>query len=153
MAEKTLPIYEAILEEWDTINWISIVDSPAIEADFLHFSKEDAKKKMEYAIQSEDKRIIVSPVCIPEKLIYRYDSREDLEYYIKFTKETIELMQLNYFKNHIQQNVDTQHNEQLEQGCVVFSSFISNEELGINAPNCFADLPRGPWFCLIKIEN
>lgn len=84
---KELNVYNAtIVDETEGILAISLVDQPAIEKNFLYFSKD--KPQVEVKL-SEDKHIITGPILIPEKLIYRRDDT-GYEYYIKFSKEVIQ---------------------------------------------------------------
>ena len=80
-----LKVYNAVLvEETEGILAISLVDYPAIEKNFMYFSKTPVKQ-----IKLSDKHIITGPILIPEKLIYRRDE-DGTEYYIKFSKEVIQ---------------------------------------------------------------
>lgn len=78
-----LKVYDAVLvDETEGILAISLVDYPAIEKNFMYFSKTPQ-------VKLSDKHIITGPILIPEKLIYRRDE-DGTEYYIKFSKEVIQ---------------------------------------------------------------
>lgn len=82
-----LKVYNAVLDdETEGILAISLVDEPAIEKNFMYFSKTPVKQ-----VKLSDKHIITGPILIPEKLIYRRDE-DGSEYYIKFSKEVIQEM-------------------------------------------------------------
>ena len=87
--EKKLPIYKLeIKEELDSntgIFTISLVENPAIETNFVLFSKDNDKLNLlKLAVTDEDKRIVFGPVLIPDFPIYRLD-KEKGEYYNSYT--------------------------------------------------------------------
>ena len=83
--------------------------------------------------------------------IYRV-SKEGFEYYIEYDKETIKKMAEKYLKMGLQNNVDTQHNFQLEEGVNMVQWFIKDTENGIN-PKGFEDIEDGSLFAEFKVEN
>ena len=79
-------IVELILDEEmedSGVEAISIVESPAIESDFVALNNQEIK----LAEISKEKKILMGALLIPNKPIYR--SSEEGEYYIFFSKDTI----------------------------------------------------------------
>lgn len=149
---KNLPIYEAYIDTGDTQTGmfvISLVKEPAIESDFLSFSKD--KVQMKYKIVNEEQQKVFGAVAIADKPIYRIDE-SGFEYYIVFNKETISKMAEKYFKMGLQNNVDTDHNFKLEDGVTLTQMFIKDSEKGIN-PTGFEDVTDGSLFAEYHIEN
>lgn len=149
---KNLPIYEAYIDTGDTQTGmfvISLVHEPAIESDFLSFSKD--KVQMKYKIVNEEQQKVFGAVAIADKPIYRIDE-SGFEYYIVFNKETISKMAEKYFKMGLQNNVDTDHNFKLEDGVTLTQMFIKDSEKGIN-PTGFEDVTDGSLFAEYHIEN
>lgn len=149
---KNLPIYEAYIDTGDTQTGmfvISLVKEPAIESDFLSFSKD--KVQMKYKIVNEEQQKVFGAVAIADKPIYRIDE-SGFEYYIVFNKETISKMSEKYFKMGLQNNVDTDHNFKLEDGVTLTQMFIKDSEKGIN-PTGFEDVTDGSLFAEYHIEN
>ena len=70
-------------ESEDGVFAISLVDSPAIEENFIMLSSQEVDLK----ILDEEKRIVVGFALVPEKRIYR--KVKDKEFNIFFTKETV----------------------------------------------------------------
>lgn len=142
-----LPLYIMDLGDESTgVEIVSLVDYPAIERNFIKFSKDtEVKFKVD-----EEKRVVFGPVLIPNKPIYRRDS-DGYEYYVKFSKEAIERIAIKFFEDHNSTNVNLQHEVDVN-GCVYFQSFIKNDECGI-APAEYADMPDGTWFMACKIKN
>ena len=81
-----MKIIELILdEEQDDIGVeaISIVESPAIESDFVALKNQEIK----LAEVDKEKKILMGALLIPDKPIYRNGGQG--EYYIFFSKDTI----------------------------------------------------------------
>lgn len=131
------------------INAISLVQSPAVEKDFLCFSSEEKPVCMKF---DNSKHIITGVVCLADTPIYRYS--EDMgEYYVVFTKETIEKMVEKFAKNGLFTSVNLQHDDNMfVDGVYMVESYITNKERGIN-PMEFNDIPDGSWICSYKVDN
>lgn len=148
---RGLPVYEAKIDmNDDSVGMfvISLVDAPAVEYDFLAFDKD--KKTMTYKITNTEEQKVFGVVMAVDKPIYRNDN--GYEYYITYSKETVALMAEKYFKNGLQNNVDTNHNFELEDGITLTQMFIKNTEKGVN-PIEFDDVNDGSLFAEFHIEN
>lgn len=127
---------------------ISLVDFPAIEKDFVKFSKNSVDVKLK--IEDEDKHIVSGAALIPDQPIYRRND-DGYEYYIKYSKEAIQRIAEKFFADHNSTNVNLEHEIDVD-GCVYFESYLINRERGI-LPAEFADLPDGTWCVSAKINN
>lgn len=136
-------------EDITGIDAISLVDMPAVEKNFLCFSEEKQPVKMKF---DNSKHIITGVVCLADTPIYRYNERMG-EYYVVFTKETIEKMVEKFAKMDLFKSVNLQHDDkQFVDGIYMIESYITNKERGIN-PIEFAEIPDGSWICSYKVEN
>ena len=144
---KGLPIFWLDLGGDTTgIDIVSLVDFPAIEKDFVKFSKNvEIKFKVD-----DEKHIVFGAALIPDKPIYRR-SEDGKEFYVKFSKDAIERIAIKFFEDHNTTNVNLQHEFDVD-GCVYFESFIKDSERGL-VPANFEDLPDGTWFLGCKINN
>ncbi len=147
-----LPIYQ--LEISDDLNddvevdFVALVDRPAIERDFLMFKE----AKANFIIQSEDRRIVSGALMLADTPIYRND--QNGEYYVTFTKDTIEKIAQKFFKKGYQSNVNLMHDEALAvEGVTMYESFIVDSSRGVMAMKGFKDAPEGSWFGSFKVEN
>lgn len=129
---------------------ISLVESPAIEEDFVALSKQD--EKMEVKLADEEKHIVYGAVLVPDKDIYRNNGER--EFYISFTKESIEKMSQDFMREYRQQEITLDHENAANEICVV-ESWIKADmfkdksvALGLNE-----ELPVGTWFCGMKVNN
>ena len=138
-------------DDWG-VNAISVVNSPAIEKDFLKFSKEDQEKVSANAIKlmSEEKRIVVGPVLIPDMEIYRNNENEG-EHYIKFAQDTVRKASELYLSRGYQGNVTEEHSKMvgdvtLTESWIVEGSIDKASHLGFKVPN-------GTWMGTMKVNN
>jgi hypothetical protein len=146
-----LPIYELMID--DNLNSdvqveaIALVDKPAIQRNFMMF-----KENIKFAIQSEERRIISTPIMIPDTPIYR--NQDGREFYVFFSKDTVLKIAQKYFKKGFQASVNLDHNpKNFVEGVTLFESFISDKTRGINPMQGFEDLPEGTWFGSFLIDN
>lgn len=147
---NNLPVYTAEINEADEgMVCISLVDEPATMSNFMAFDK--VKELLKYSVEDDDKRIVFGMVMAANLPIYRYS--EDVgEYYIIYQRDTIAKMAQKYLKEKRQNNVDTQHNFNYEDGIEMRQIFIKDSEAGIS-PKGFEDYADGSLFAEFKIEN
>jgi hypothetical protein len=131
------------------IDAISLVNSPAIEQDFVFFGKE--KNNLTFAKVDEEKRMLISPALIPNKQIFRYDPNTDSEYYVYFSPETVRKASELYLKHNNHHKATHEHNERVS-GVLTVESWI--KEGDSDKSKLFGyDLPNGTWFVKMKITN
>ena len=131
------------------IDAISLVNSPAIEQDFVFFGKE--KNNLTFAKVDEEKRMLVSPALIPNKQIFRYDPNTDSDYYVYFSPETVRKASELYLKHNNHHKATHEHSERVS-GVLTVESWIKEGDSDKSKMYGF-DLPNGTWFVKMKIEN
>ena len=89
------------------IDAISLVQSPAVEHDFLCFSKDEKPVSLKF---DNSKHIITGVVCLADTPIYRYNEKYG-EYYVVFTKDTIRKMVEKFAKDGLFASVNLQHDD------------------------------------------
>ena len=137
-------------EEKEGVFAISLVENPAIEIDFIALSKENIIKLAEV---SEEKRLLISPVLIPNQPIYRKDDNGN-EFNIVFPEETILKAQQNFYKQGYQRNSNIEHDNKLTLNDVTFvESWIKEDDTHDKSLKYGFDLPNGTWFAVMKVEN
>lgn len=129
---------------------ISMVTEPAIESDFVFFSKD--KDIVKEAFSSDEKHMVYGAVLRPDFPIYRYDGEN--EYYLEFTSESIERMARDYMMNYRQGNVTIQHEEYANEVFMV-ESWIKQDIDKDKSVSVGLDksLPIGTWFCGFYVNN
>lgn len=137
-------------EEKEGVFAISLVENPAIEIDFIALSKENFIKLAEV---SAEKRLLISPVLIPNQPIYRKDENGN-EFNIVFPEETILKAQQNFYKQGYQRNSNIEHDNKLTLNDVTFvESWIKEDDTHDKSLKYGFDLPNGTWFAVMKVEN
>jgi len=144
-----IPVYELMIRDDNSeVDFISLVDMPATERDFMAFNN-----KQVYKIENEERRIISGPLMLADKLIFRTND-EIGNHYVKFSKDTIQKIAIKYAKRGYQKNVNVMHDEQLKlEGVVLFESFITDAERGILPMKGYEDACDGSWFGSMYVEN
>ena len=130
------------------LNFVSFVDEPAIEVNWLKFSEDD-KEKMSFKLD-EDQHIVFGPAIVADKEIYR--NKNGFEFFVVFTKNAIKKMVEKYSKDGKLNSVDVNHNENAVDDVVMIESFIKDEANGIS-PKEFEDVTDGSWFTKFKVNN
>lgn len=129
---------------------ISLVESPAIEENFVALAKEE--EVVDVKLSDDEKHIVYGAVLVPEKDIYRNNGEN--EYYINFSEESIEKMSQDFMREYRQYEIKTDHDKIADEVCVVESwiktsmTMDKSVALGLNP-----DLPIGTWFCGCKVNN
>lgn len=140
------------------ITAISLVKHPAIEQNWVAFSKDNetvAKPNKAFAFKTidEEQRIIAGPAMIPDKLIYRKDPGEDgEEYFVFFNGTTIRQLAERFLLQGKQNNMTLEHEATLNDISVVESWIVEDSEKDKSAVYGF-DLPVGTWFVKVKVLN
>ncbi len=146
-----IPVFEAKIIDWDEgIANISLVDAPAVESNFLAFNKK--KSPMKFTVENEEQRMILGVLMRADYPIYRYS--DDMgEYFIKYSKDTIQKMSEKLFKDGNQNSVNIMHLENSNvDGVNLVQAFIKDSSKGIS-PAGFEDIEEGSLFAQFKVEN
>lgn len=144
-----MKIVELILDEQQLANGIdaiSIVESPAIESNFIALNSQ----KVEFKAVDEDKHILLGAALIPNKPIYRNQDGE--EFYVYFSKSTIEKASQLYLKRGNQAKATLEHQISLAGLTLVESWIKVDMEKDKSAAYGLND-PIGTWYVAMKVDN
>ena len=150
---KGKPIYKAALTENENetgMYYISLVEDPAVESNFLAFEKAEETKPLNFKVENEEKRIVTGLVMPADRPILRQDF--DGFYYILYDKETIIAMAERFLAMGLANNVDTMHNFEVEEGVYLREMYIKDSERGIS-PKGFEDIEEGSLSATYHILN
>ena len=141
-------IVELILDEEDAIGIeaISVVESPAIEEDFIALKNQEFK----LAEVDKEKRILMGAALIPNKPIYRRN--EDNEYYIYFSRDTVRKASELFFINGNQNKSTLEHQMPLT-GLSVVESWIVEDKEKDKTRMYDMEMPLGTWMVSMKVLN
>ena len=141
-------IIELILDEDEAIGVeaISVVENPAIESDFIALNNQEIK----LAEINKEKRLLMGALLIPQKPIYRKSGKE--EYYIFFSRKTVERASQMYLQNGNQSQSTLEHDKQLK-GLTLVESWIVEDKEKDKTALYGLDVPVGTWMGSVKVEN
>ena len=142
-------IIELILDEEQDdvgVDAISIVESPAIESDFVALKNQEIK----LAEVDKEKKILMGALLIPNKPIYRNGSEG--EYYIYFSKDTIVKASQMFLQNGKQSNSTLEHAQALN-GLTLVESWIVEDKTKDKTALYDLDVPIGTWMGSVKVNN
>ena len=146
-----LPVYEIVIDDNDNtgISLISLVDEPAIVMKGMLFSEE--KTMMSFKEVDEDKQEIVGPALIPNMKIYREDEKYG-QYYVVFSKETIEKMVEKFNKYGSNRRINIDHSNQMVDGFIM-EDWIVEDPVYDKSRKYGFEVPVGTYMIKVKIED
>ena len=146
-----MEIIELVLdenEEFSGIEAISVVSSPAIEEDFIALKNQE---QIRLAEVSKEKRILMGAALIPDKPIYRKNGEH--EFYIFFSKETVNKASQMYLKAGNQGKATMEHTDERLEGMTVVESWIIEDSVHDKSRKYGLDMPIGTWMVSMKCDN
>lgn len=144
-----MKIVELILDETQDmagIEAISIVENPAIEEDFVALKSDELK----LAEIDKEKKILMGPLLIPNKPIYRKNEQGD--YYIYFSRNTVEKASQLYLQKGNQNNSTLEHQHELN-GLTLVESWLVEDKIHDKSKKYGMDVPLGTWMGAVKVNN
>jgi hypothetical protein len=146
-------IVELILDDQQLasgIDAISIVEAPAIESNFIALKSHEVK----FAQVDAEKRILMGPVLIPDKPIYRKQvmNGEMQEFYVYFSKNTVCRASQMFLMKGNQGKATLEHDMALQGICMVESWIKEDMEKDKSAIYGMND-PIGTWMGCLKVTN
>lgn len=144
-----LPTYEIIFDEQkvDGVFGISLVESPAIQSNFIALSKQ---QKIQLSTIDNEKRILLGAVLVPDLPIYR--NQDGFEFYIQFSADTIRKSMENFFKMSYQSNSSLEHDKEID-GVTFVESWIKEDDVHDKSVAYGINEPVGTWFATMKVDN
>ena len=150
--EKELLVELTVNEMDETgLDIISFVENPAIESNFMYFSKE--KKRNFSAIDSEA-RIVVGAAMLANDKIVRQDEA-GTPYFVYFSEATVRKCQELFFKKGNTKGTNVDHDQvKTNNGVTVIESWIvENPEMDKSKHLGYKDIPKGSWFVAYKVDD
>ena len=140
-------LYELRIEDdTDEVFCISLVESPAIESDFVYFDKE----AVQFAKVDTEQKMLLGPILIPDKKILRVDG-EGQPYHVFFTKDTVKKLAQNYLMKKYTDKATIEHDKSVK-GVHLVESWVKDGKLD-KSNNYGLNLPEGTWVGMFKITD
>lgn len=149
MRPDKLPLYELKIddESQDEIFAISLVDIPAIELDFQYFGKE----QVQFQSVSNEKRLIMGPILVPDKRILRVDG-EGKPYEVYFEKDTVRRLAEMYLEKKYTDKATIQH-ERAIKGVKLVESWIVDNTYADKSNAYNFSVPKGTWMGVFRVDE
>jgi hypothetical protein len=145
-----MEIIELLIDETKIetgINAVSVVESPAIEENFVALNKHEIELKE----VDNEKRILMGAALIPNKQIYR--RVKDKEFYIFFSEDTVRKASELFLMRSNQNNATLEHEKKMLDGMSVVESWIIEDEKTDKSRLYNFNLPKGTWMISMKVNN
>ena len=142
-------VIELIIDDKEDLNGIdaiSLVESPAIEENFIALKTNEVK----FAKVDKERRILMGAALIPNKPIYRNSNGN--EFYIFFSKETVNKASQLFLQKGNQSNATLEH-EKAIKGLTVVESWIIEDETHDKSRKYGLSMPLGTWMVSMKVED
>jgi len=141
-------LYELRIEDdTDEVFAISLVESPAIESDWIYFDKEE----VQFSKVDTEQKMLIGPILIPDKKILRVDG-EGNPYHVFFTKDTVKKLAQNYLMKKYTDKATIEHNKSINGKVNLVESWIKDGKLD-KSNNYGLNLPEGSWVGMFKISD
>ena len=149
--KKDIPLYTIHIDEIENmiVDVVSIVEHPAIQRDFLAFSK-STKHVNKYKFSDDEKMQLLGLALIPNEPIYRIDENGE-EFYVMFTVEEIEKIVKVFMKNGLTRSMNIEHDPNKKADSFIFQTFITDDK--IKAPALLGEVPNGSWVIGVQVED
>ena len=152
-------LVELVIEEGSELHGvdaISLVAFPAIESNFIFFSKQGAPEQSRSMIAlasiDESQRTLVGAALIPDKHIPRYDESSEEEYDVFFSKETVKQASELFLKQN-KTNEHTFEHQTAVDGVSVVESWIVEDPEKDKSAFYGMSMPVGTWMVRVKVDN
>lgn len=137
--------------DYDTgIFRISLVKYPATETAWQTYSK-DKSEQLKFSVVNPEKRIVTGVIMLADTPIYR--KKGDYEFYVVYSRETLEQIAQKMLYVNTQNNLNTNHQaDTTVPGMFCRELFIKDTEKGLN-PKGFEETPEGSLFATYYVDS
>lgn len=135
------------LDDKEGLDYVSTVDYPAIEENFIALAKQLLKFNSE-----PEKQMLYGPILIPDKPIYRFDAQTGEEYYVQFPKDVIEKLVRKFQRQQKTINLNYQHQKDSQIKDAVIQEIWLTGKVDKSQSLGF-DLPEGSAFIAAHIGD
>ena len=178
---KILELIIDAFDELTGVDAVALVEKPAIEADFMAFKEvdvedvivfnllkleveeqfgtgsyesivdEQSSEKFSFSLD-EDQQIVVGPLMIPNKLIYRVDEEGD-PYFVFFSEDTIQKVSDKLMKQNHMHTLNVEHNPLDTVDGYMMETWLVEDPINDKQQVYGFNYPKGSWMGKYKIED
>ena len=149
---EKIEVFELVIDTDDEsgVTAIALVDQPAIESNWMAFSKQSEYK---FNVKDEEKRIIEGYFMVADLLIPRIGENGE-KFFVKFSAKTIEQIREKQSRLGLNNNFNLMHDpRQIAEGVYMLDNLIIDNERGKVAPKEFEKVPNGSLWGSAKVDN
>lgn len=146
---KDIPVFELFPN--GSLNFIAMVNDPAMEELFIKFSK--TEQPMDIKLSNEEKQIVTGPVLIPNKKIIRYNEDTYEPFYVFFSEDTIEEVSQTFLRDNKNYNWDLEHDGEKASDIFITESWLVTDPENDKAKALGFSVPKGTWMASAKVNN
>lgn len=151
MATKKLKLIKMKInpEKGSVVSAVAIVGAPAIDSNFIAFSKDHTPTEIKFA-EDNERMELIGAAMIPDLPMYR-NSEDQGEYLAVFEAADIREIAQVFAERGFFNNMNIDHTEK-SAGSYIFQSYIVDSSKGIPAPTG-VDAPDGSWIIGVKVND
>lgn len=136
-------------EDETGINFISIVDVPAIQSQFVALM--EAKQILKLSLDN-DKMVLVGKVAIPDVPILQYDNESGDVYFIRLTKDNILKVAQKFARNAFLNNVNVMHTTE-KAPAYIYEMWVVEDQVKDKAALYFDDVQVGTLMVKMQVTD
>jgi hypothetical protein len=131
------------------VNAISLVEHPAIESNFIALKADEIPVKL---AADPERKVVMGDVLIPDKPILRRDEKTKEEFYIYFSKDTIQSVAEHFLLRGKQSSATLEH-EKSAAGITLVESWLVVDPEKDKSAFYEMQMPAGTWMAALKVNN
>ena len=135
----------------ETLHNDDISHSLVDKQDTYKGTKENLGEKQSFALDG-DQQMVVGPLMIPDKLIFRVDENNE-PYYCYFSKDTIKQIAQKMMREKLLDRVNLEHDMDSPVESYMVESWLVEDRLKDKQQAYGFDYPAGTWMGMYKVEN
>jgi len=146
-----MDVIRLVLPDGDNLEFqIALVDEPAIESNFMAFTKQN---HFQFKEVDKSERKLMGYFMIADLEILRMDAKRGA-YKVVFDKSSIDKIVENFSYHGLNKNMNEMHQTgKLSEGVYVLNQWQIDSTKGIKAPDGFKTEADGSWFGVVKCNN
>ena len=136
-----------------TLTPADITKVPSVNVGVASIGDEDVTAfKMHKFAMDEDKKIVVGPLMVPDRLIFRVDQNDE-PYYVFFSKETVKQISQKMMKEKLLDKMNLEHDQGSPIEGHMIETWIVEDEMNDKSNAYGMSLPEGSWVGAYQIED
>jgi hypothetical protein len=129
----------------EALNWV--------ESTIKKNEEMSTESEMTFSVFNNEKKLVVGPAMIPDKMIIRRNEITGEIYYVYFTAETIVKLQQKFMQEKLLDKTNIEHGRRFLNGVDVVESWIVEDPEKDKQQVFGMNYPKGTWMCIVKVDD